>query len=898
MQNSPQSRTRRSSVRRIATALAGSWLACAGLLLATVVVFAQSPALHIVGPTHVTVGEAFEINVQLEAVDGLAAYEVQLGYDRTAAHARDVIQQGLAAGAVLGPNETANGIAFGGYACAASVCPADMRSAALVDAGQDRFTLATAVMVADAPGTLQIDLARAQFVDRNGNVVDVAGPLPSLTIVVEPADGQPRAAAAPLDRAVALAAVPGAALQVSPDRTGDGRFTYADLLDVEMAWAFAQRQGRSCTAQGVAGQDLNGDGCVSIADIALLARATELEEVELDLSGVLSANRPRAAASATFTVNTTGDGPDSFIGDGICLTQAGSCSLRAAIQEANASEGPDTIVFAIPGDGVQTIQLGGMLPALSDETGGTLIDGYSQPGASPNTDAAASNAVIMIQIKGQGSGEDSFNGLRITSAGNQVQGLAFFDFFNAIWLFGPTATDNHIVGNFIGTDAAATFAATEPVFLATGILIEQQATDNWIGGPTAAERNVLAGNAFNGLSLFHDGTSRNRVQNNLIGLAPAGDRALSNQRHGLDINFGASSNLIGGDSEMERNVISANAYAGVEISHGAGLRQNQIVGNFFGTDVTGTQVFSGSGNLIGVRIWDLPSETVVISNVIGSSIETGILIEENALNNVVQGNRIGVALDDTPIPNAGYGIRLQNQVTGTLIGPDNIIAYNGVGIDILGDASFFNTITRNSIYTNDGLGIDLAPAGPNPPSPGSDTGPNQLLDAPVITDATPQQITGTACISCTVEVFVSDSVVGSGEGKTFVTADMADASGVFTISLSGLADTDTIVATATDPAGNTSEFSIAYAFVDIYEVTIATAGSGSGSVSLDPPGGIYTEGMVVTATATPNAGSTFSGWSGDCAGMDACVLTIDGDKQITATFDLASQEIYLPMLSK
>ena len=57
---------------------------------------------------------------------------------------------------------------------------------------------------------------------------------------------------------------------------------------------------------------------------------------------------PRAEA-ATFTVNSTGDAPDSNTADGICDDGSGNCTLRAAIEQANASAGTDTINFNIPG---------------------------------------------------------------------------------------------------------------------------------------------------------------------------------------------------------------------------------------------------------------------------------------------------------------------------------------------------------------------------------------------------------------------------------------------------------------------------------------------------------------------------------------------------------------------
>src|SRR5213078_2294315 len=64
------------------------------------------------------------------------------------------------------------------------------------------------------------------------------------------------------------------------------------------------------------------------------------------------------AEAASFSVNTTFDATDANPGDGICATATGSCSLRAAIQETNASPGPDTItvppglyVLSLPGRG-------------------------------------------------------------------------------------------------------------------------------------------------------------------------------------------------------------------------------------------------------------------------------------------------------------------------------------------------------------------------------------------------------------------------------------------------------------------------------------------------------------------------------------------------------------------
>ena len=96
-----------------------------------------------------------------------------------------------------------------------------------------------------------------------------------------------------------------------------------------------------------------------------------------------------AASAATFTV--TNNAPSD------------SGSLRQAILAANATPGPDEIVFAIPGAGVHTIALASPLPAITDPV---IIDGYTQPGSSPNTKPVGEglNTVLMIEIDGTGAG--------------------------------------------------------------------------------------------------------------------------------------------------------------------------------------------------------------------------------------------------------------------------------------------------------------------------------------------------------------------------------------------------------------------------------------------------------------------------------------------------------------
>jgi len=79
-----------------------------------------------------------------------------------------------------------------------------------------------------------------------------------------------------------------------------------------------------------------------------------------------------------------------------------------------------------------------------------------------------------------------------------------------------------------------------------------------------------------------------------------------------------------------------------------------------------------------------------------------------------------------------------------------------------------------------------------------------------------------------------------------------------------------------------------------YALTVSKTGTGSGTVTSSPAGincgtdctELYNSGTVVTLTATPATGSTFTGWSGACTGIGACAVTMNAAKSVTATFTL------------
>jgi CSLREA domain-containing protein len=85
--------------------------------------------------------------------------------------------------------------------------------------------------------------------------------------------------------------------------------------------------------------------------------------IALAATGAVKAD-PAGAAGFPLVVNDTADRPDVSVGNGVCATRAGRCTLRAAIQEANALLGPDTI--NVP-PGVYALEV----PSINDDTPST-----------------------------------------------------------------------------------------------------------------------------------------------------------------------------------------------------------------------------------------------------------------------------------------------------------------------------------------------------------------------------------------------------------------------------------------------------------------------------------------------------------------------------------------------
>jgi parallel beta-helix repeat protein len=160
-------------------------------------------------------------------------------------------------------------------------------------------------------------------------------------------------------------------------------------------------------------------------------------------------------------------------------------------------------------------------------------------------------------------------------------------------------------------------------------------------------------------------------------------------------------------------------------------------------------------------------------------------------NNTISGNFIGTdPTGQINLGNGAHGVSFDFGAQKNTIGPGNVIAFNGNhGVSMNHDSSLFNTITRNTITKNEGLGISLTDGG------------NAAISAPVITAATRTLVRGTAVPNSIVDIF-SDSLE---EGAIYEGTVTADPSGQFV--WSGSASGPHVTATCTDTAGNTSMFS-------------------------------------------------------------------------------------------
>lgn len=412
------------------------------------------------------------------------------------------------------------------------------------------------------------------------------------------------------------------------------------------------------------------------------------------LSDLVVLSRERSApvvvhsVASTFTVNSTTDTSDAIPGNGVCNDGSGNCTLRAAIEEANASAGADMINFGI-GSGAVTISLGFVLPQITETL---TLDGTTQPGF-------AGSPLVEISGAGVSPGQDGF----AIQADNCVVRGFVINRFAGLPNFGSgidllNSSNSIIEGNFIGTGVSGTGALANE----TGVMIAG-GTGNTVGGTVAAARNLISGNNDAGVVI---GSDANLVLGNFIGTDAAGGAALGNGQGGIRVGA-VPNNTIGGTAAGARNLISGNAGDGVRFNNVGGVTGNLVQGNFIGTNATGNApipndagvFFNGSDITVG-------GTTPAAGNLISSNAGSGVQINTSATNNAVQGNFIGTnAAGLAALPNGENGVSVtdapNNQIGGTAAGARNLISGNQLtGVVVFGATATGNTIQGNFVGTD------------------------------------------------------------------------------------------------------------------------------------------------------------------------------------------------------
>jgi len=523
-----------------------------------------------------------------------------------------------------------------------------------------------------------------------------------------------------------------------------------------------------------------------------------LSIINFDGNGITIRN---ASSSSTIQNNWIGVDTDGSaagnIGTGIEITENATGNLI----------GPNNVISANSGRGIFV----GLSGADDNTISGNRI-GVDPDGLSPMGNAFEGilvNAVDNTTIGGTSASERNVIGAN-GRGGIAVTGGAA----------STTITGNYVgVGSDGSTDVGN--GGTGP-----GIEVLGDASGTAVGGTAGRAGNVISANDSDGVQITGSNTTGTTVQGNEIGTTADETTLLGNDGDGVRVENGAVA-TIGGTASTARNVIAGNQD---EISIASD--NNVVQGNYVGTNATGADlgssfsnitVTNGSGNLIG-------GSASGAGNVMGNSGTE--IVSVGGSDNIIQGNYIGTnpSGDDLGTFNAGIDVSGSGHtIGGTASGEANTISNNGLGVRLRTGTG--HSVRGNRIFENSNLGIDLGGDGRTANDPGDgDDGVNRLQNAPEIQSADYND--GENEITVTFSVPSDPSLTGSGASAYPLTIDFyrADDDGgegdrfLGTVSYAAsdytngpvvtatftptvfATESESLIATATDADGNTSEF--------------------------------------------------------------------------------------------
>lgn len=401
---------------------------------------------------------------------------------------------------------------------------------------------------------------------------------------------------------------------------------------------------------------------------------------------------PGLASAATYTVDSTGNQADAASGNGVCLTSAGTCTLRAALTESNASPAVrDTIEFSAAFDGEigDTIEQA-FAPYILEPV---HIDGDA--GGRCDTDAGVPGPCVGLddELTVWEADDVTIEGIAIAArslwaihVGLQSQEFSARNDWLGLDLAGEPA------GSWLGGTTSGTW---------TGISIEPGSDGATIGGVDGADRNVFAGNREEGLLVR--GASGTVIRGNYFGIAPDGATPLANGRDLVVTDSSVEGDAPATDNEIRGNVIGG----GVDLQ-GEGPAQQfreapatgptAIRGNYIGLDATGAPLPASASDW-GVRVGGAGEALIGGSAEDQNRIVAGQygIYTDGASGLMVKDNEIGTEAEDEVVGptvaavfNRSSGVEVGSEIEG-----NSILAPGGVGIDQGFEAASIkgNTIT-------------------------------------------------------------------------------------------------------------------------------------------------------------------------------------------------------------
>ncbi len=491
---------------------------------------------------------------------------------------------------------------------------------------------------------------------------------------------------------------------------------------------------------------------------------------------------------------------------------------------------------------------------------------------------------------------------------------------------GTNTSDNTVFNDYIGPSSGG--GQVTGVYSQTGVVVEQGAGRNQIGGGNPGQGNIIAGNKGDGVRIagFQNGSTIINSNDNIVSGNTIGTLAIPNTGAGIVVDTYTNRTRIGGSSTNEGNRVVNNTGDGIIIT-GTKLISNTVLGNTIrsnggngvlvnGTNVMTTTLANNSINLNngdGVQIAGA-NNTLVFSNTIGmgggdasGNVGAGIRMTDSVSTTVQATKVIGNGMDGVWLSNVSAGRLTGNTVNqnngngfGVINGStaisitNNTVYSNTLDGVLIGDSEVASQqvqITDNSISANGGLGINLEPGTQG--VPGDKNNPNHDIDTPfgihvnqdgLLTGrvvATANQ--PDACLGCLIQIFGTNPELHDGQGKTKIDAPVEISSnGYFTATIGSVPSQ--LALTATDRNGNTSEFGT---FDATFGLAIGPPRSGTAA-----PGDVITYTHRITNTGSVDftdlqlIATSSKGWPASVVPPAPISLVAGQSKPVTLTLTL------------